>query len=47
MIKDIPVSATSDNATKAKDIALKSGQRKALKALFQKGKGDQKNKKLN
>lgn len=41
MIKDIPVSATSDNATKAKDIALKSGQRKALKALFQKGKIDE------
>lgn len=41
MIKNIPVEAKSDNATKAKDIALKAGQRKALKALFQKGGIDQ------
>lgn len=37
MIKNIPVYAISDNATKAKDIALKDGQRKALKTLFEKG----------
>lgn len=41
MVKNIPVNATADNATKAKDMALKSGQRKALKTLFQKGKIDE------
>ena len=37
IINNVPVSAKSDNAQKARKIALNEGQRKALKTLFQKG----------
>lgn len=36
IIKNVPVKATSTNANKAKEIAIKDGQRKSLKALFEK-----------
>lgn len=37
MINNVPVYAKSDSAQNAKKIALKEGERKALKLLFQKG----------
>ena len=37
IVNNIPVYAKSDNAQKARNIALNEGQRKALKTLFQKG----------
>lgn len=36
MIKNVPIRATAENATKAKSLALKNGQRRALKTVFEK-----------